>query len=96
MDLTEFTINTSIVETTRFAPFELNGGYMPSMMKKIWSDGRILKGIKSFAETVLQNLANTHDVIIEAHVFQTKCMNAHWAEEPRIVEKLLVYLSTKN
>jgi len=35
VDLTEFTINASIVETTKFAPFKLNGGYMPSMMKEI-------------------------------------------------------------
>ena len=34
-DMTEFTINASIAETTRFAPFELNGGYMPSMIKEL-------------------------------------------------------------
>ena len=96
MDLTEFTINASIAETTRFAPFKLNGGYIPFMMKEIWSDGRISKGIRLFAEMALQNLADAHDVIIEPCVFQTKCTNACWAEEPRIVEGSLVYLSTKN
>ena len=96
VDLTEFAINVSIAETTWFAPFELNGGYMPSMMKEIRSDERISKGIRSFAETALQNLADAHDAIIEARVFQTKRTNACRAEEPRIVEGSLVYLSTKN
>jgi len=30
VNMTEFAINASISETTRYAPFELNGGYMPS------------------------------------------------------------------
>jgi hypothetical protein len=35
IDLTEFAINASILETTRYAPFELNGGHMPSMIHEI-------------------------------------------------------------
>jgi len=96
VDLTEFVINASIAETTKFAPFELNGGYMPSMMKEIRSDEAIPRGIRSFAETALQNLANTHDAIIKMHVFQTSCTNAHRKSEPDIMEGTLVYLSTKN
>jgi len=34
----EFAINSSILKTTGYAPFELNYGYMPSMIKEIWSD----------------------------------------------------------
>jgi hypothetical protein len=34
VDLTEFAINASISRVTRYAPFELNGGYMPSMIKE--------------------------------------------------------------
>ena len=96
VDLTEFAINASITEMTKFAPFELNGGYMPSMLKEIWSDTVILKGIQTFAEAALQNLADAHDAIIEAYVFQTNQMNTHWKEELAIVEGMLVYLSTKN
>jgi len=76
VNLTEFAINASITEMTRFAPFELNGGYMPSMMKEIRSDEAIPRGIKLFAETALQNLTDTHDAIIEACVFQTSHTNA--------------------
>ena len=96
VDMTEFAINASIAETTKFAPFELNGGYMPSMMKEIHSDEAIPRGIKSFAEAALQNLADAHDAIIETRVFQTSRTNAHRKKEPEIVEGTLVYLSTKN
>jgi hypothetical protein len=48
-NMTEFVINASVSETTRYAPFELNGGYMPSMIQEFRSDGAIPKGIKSFA-----------------------------------------------
>jgi len=96
IDMTEFVINASIVETTKFVPFELNEGYMPSMLKEIWSDDIIPKGIKSFAEAVLWNLADVHDAIIEARVFQTSHVNACRRTKPEIVEGSLVYLSTKN
>ncbi len=33
--MTEFAINASVSKTTGYAPFELNGGYMPSMIKEI-------------------------------------------------------------
>jgi len=96
IDMTEFTINVSIVETTKFVPFELNGGYMPSMLKEIRSDDIILKGIKSFPEAALRNLADVHDAIIEVRVFQTSHVNTRRRTEPEIVEGSLVYLSTKN
>jgi len=35
IDMVEFTINLSISGTTGYAPFELNGGYMPLMIKEI-------------------------------------------------------------
>jgi len=45
VDLTEFAINASIAETMKFVPFELNGGYMPSMLKEIHSENAIPRGI---------------------------------------------------
>jgi hypothetical protein len=49
VDLTEFAINASISHVTRYAPFELNGGYMPSMIKEICADRVTPQGIKTFA-----------------------------------------------
>jgi len=65
-DMTEFAINASITETTKFAPFELNAGYMPSMLKEICLDNAIPVGIWAFAEAALQNLADAYNSIIEA------------------------------
>jgi hypothetical protein len=70
VDLTEFTINASVSRVTRYAPFELNGGYMPSIIKEICADGVTPQGIKTFANQALQNLADAHDAIIETRVFQ--------------------------
>jgi len=95
-DMTEFAINASITETTKFAPFKLTGGYMPSMLKEICSNNAIPVGIWAFTEAALQNLADAHDSIIEAQVIQTHHMNARCVAEPEIQEGTLVYLSTKN
>ena len=84
VDFTEFAINASIAEMTKFAPFELNGGYMPSMIKEIHSDKVIPRGIRIFTEMALQNLVEAHDAIIEAQVFQMRCTNERCAPEPDI------------
>jgi hypothetical protein len=55
----------SISGTTKYAPFKLNSGYMPSMICKICSDDIISKGIKEFAQQALQNLAEAHNTIIK-------------------------------
>jgi hypothetical protein len=49
VDLTEFAINVSVSRVTKYAPFKLNGGYMPSMIKEIRADGVTPQGIKTFA-----------------------------------------------
>ena len=44
--MTEFAINASVSKITKFALFELNGVYMPFMLRGIRFDSMILKGIK--------------------------------------------------
>ncbi|KAF9542419.1 hypothetical protein CPC08DRAFT_611386, partial [Agrocybe pediades] len=87
---------SSISETTRYAPFELNGGYMPSMLTNARTDAVVSQGIKGFAHQALLNLAEAHDSIIEARVRQTATANAKRGTEPPFTEGSLVYLSTKN
>ena len=96
IDMVEFAINSSISETTGYAPFELSGGYMPSMIKEFRKNENTAKGVRSFAITALQNLADAHDAIIEARSFQTEKANQRRGEEPHIAIGSLVYLSTKN
>lgn len=96
IDTTEFAINASISNMTWYAPFKLNNGYMPSMLREIRSEGGLAPGVKRFAETTLCNLADAHDAIIESRVFQTFHANRKRGEEPLISAGALVYLSTKN
>ena len=94
--MTEFAINVSMSGTTKFAPFELNGGYMPSMIREVRSGQAIPNGIKVFAMQALQNLAEAHDTIIETRAFQTRRANNARGEEPSISKGDLVYLLTQN
>jgi hypothetical protein len=94
--MTEFAINASISETTKYAPFELNGGYMPSMIREIRSNEGAAKGIRSFAESALEHLAEAHDAIIEARALQTHHSNKRRGDELTIAAGDLVYLSSKN
>ncbi len=93
---TEFVINASISDTTRYTLFELNNSYMPSMLREIRRGDTIAPGIRRFAETALCNLADAHNVIIESHVFQTYHANKKRRDEPVIAMGDLVYLLTKN
>jgi hypothetical protein len=65
IDMVEFAINSSISESTGYAPFKLSRGYMPSMIKEIRTNESFASGVRSFAATALENLADTHDAIIE-------------------------------
>ena len=94
--MTEFAINASISESTGFAPFELNGGFMPAMMAKADTGQAVSPGVRAFAETALRNLADAHDALIASRVFQRHYANKRRQEEPKIAEGDLVYLSTKN
>ncbi|KAG6870650.1 hypothetical protein C0995_011535, partial [Termitomyces sp. Mi166 len=49
-----------------------------------------------FAQIALMNLANAHNAIIEACVFQTQQANDCRSNDPDIEKGSLVYLSTKN
>jgi hypothetical protein len=94
--MTEFAINASISESTGFAPFELNGAYIPAMMANVDTRQAVSPGVRAFAETALRNLADAHDALIASRVFQRHYANKHRREDPKIAEGDLVYLATKN
>jgi hypothetical protein len=72
----EFTINAGISESTGFAPFELDGTYMPMMIRQLPESNMAPLGIRTFAQQALQNLAAAHDAIIASRVFQRHYANA--------------------
>ena len=41
----EFAINASVGDATKLAPFEINCGYMPTMMREVKASERIPPGI---------------------------------------------------
>jgi hypothetical protein len=96
LPLVEFAINSSINASTEFAPFELARGYMPFMIREYPKGNNLPRGVRSFAEQALRNLAEAHDAIIAARVFSTIQANKHRSAEPVIEAGMLVYLSTKN
>jgi transposase InsO family protein len=94
--MTEFAINSSISESTGFAPFELTYGYMPSMIKKFPADKSFPPGVSAYASQALHYVADAHDSIIANRVFQRHHANRRRSAEPSIAVGNLVYLSTKN
>jgi hypothetical protein len=96
LDIVEYAINSSVSTSTGYAPFELNYGYMPRMMKELRSPKALNKGIKEFASRVLSNVVAAHDAIIEARSFQTLHANSKRDEDLILQKGDLVYLLTKN
>ena len=73
--ITEFAINSNISSSTGFAPFELNYGYMPSLIGGIMPFEKAKPGIRRFVNQVVKNLEMAHDAILESRVNQTRHAN---------------------
>ena len=82
--------------STGYAPFFLNGGHIPSMIRDLGNLGVGVPGVTEFVKKALLHLMDAHDALIEARGFQTVYANRHQMKEPLIKEGDLVYLSTKN
>ncbi len=95
VNLTEFTINASVSQTMKFAPFKLNGRYLPSMLKE-YPQGSTPPGVCKFAQQALINVVEAHDSIIESRVFQTHHANKRRTADPALNKGDMVYLSTRN
>ena len=96
LPLTEFAINSNISSSTGFAPFELNYGYMPSLIGGIMPFENAKPGIKRFINQALTNLGMAHDAIIESRVNQTRQSNKRQKAETPFTVGNKVYLSTQN
>jgi hypothetical protein len=64
--LMEFSINSNISSSTGFAPFELNYGYMPTLIGRITPMEKAKPGMKQFVTQALSNLEMAHDTILES------------------------------
>ncbi len=98
--MTEFAINSSTSATTGFAPFELNYGYMPTILRGLENEPA-LPGVKNFAEQAVENVRQAHDAIIATRVSQTHQANKGRREEnpdadPDFKVGKMAYLATAN
>jgi len=67
--LIKFTINPSIENATGLAPFKINYGYMPTMMKEMRAMEKTLQGVKTFTRDALKNITLAHDMLIKDRIF---------------------------
>jgi hypothetical protein len=104
--LVEFALNSSISGSSTFAPFELNYGYMLSMIRLATHMPGKVPGVKSFVDQAADNLLAAHDAIIASRVRQTHHANKKRRTENPDIDNNdsefqfkvndLVYLSTEN
>jgi len=94
--LAEFAINSNISSSTGFAPFELNYGYMPTLIGGITPMEKAKPGVKRFVTQALSNLEMAHDAILESRVTQTYQANRRRRPEMPFAVGDKAYLSTEN
>jgi hypothetical protein len=82
--LTEFAINSSINQATGMAPFELNYGYMPVVMRQLPAVEHAPPGVRTLAMNALRNMAVAHDALIAERVVQQFHADKHRCDEPDI------------
>jgi hypothetical protein len=92
--MVEFTINSTISNSSGFALFELNCGYIPSMNPSTRPEPSSVPGVKHFVNKALQNLSEVHNAIIKSRVCQTYHTNRQRAQNDTFAASDLVYVST--
>ena len=91
--MAEFAINSTVSSTTEFTPFELNYGWIPTMVKGV--DNTPFQGVHEFVDQAVMNLSTAHDAIIANRVMQTHHSNKQRGKEHFLPVGSLVYLSTE-
>ena len=94
--MVEFALNSNLSSSTGFAPFELNYGFMPTLIGGITPMEKAKPGVRDFVNQALANLEAAHDAIIESRVTQTYHANKKRRAETPFAVGDKVYLSTEN
>ena len=69
--LIEFAINANIGNAMGLAPFKINYGYMPAIMKEMRAMEKKPQGVKTF-KNALKNMTLAHDTLIKDRIFQQR------------------------
>jgi hypothetical protein len=95
LPLVEFAMNSSVSASTGHAPFELNYGWMPHMIKgPEFNSPR--EGVKLFVENIKDVLDKMFDKLITQRTRQATKANKHRREGQGFKVGDLVFLSTEN
>jgi hypothetical protein len=92
--MVEFMLNSTVSNSSGFAPFDLNYGYTPIVNLGITPKPSTVPGVKHFITHALQNLVDAHDTIIESRVHQTHNTNCHRRDNNTFTVGDLIYVST--
>jgi hypothetical protein len=97
LPMAEFAINSLHNKSTRFAPFKVNYGYLPTLQGLLDTIPDDVKpGIRAYVDKARKHLRQAHDSIIASQVFQTHYANRLRQEEPNLKVGDKVWLSTEN
>ena len=91
----EFAINSSINGSSKITPFEINYGWLPTMITGFTAKSPFT-GVQEFADRAIRNIDEAHDALIASRIDQTHHANKRRREEPVITTGSKVYLSTAN
>ena len=89
-------MNSNLSSLTGFTPFELNYGFMPTLISGITPMEKAKPGVQKFINQVIVNLETAHNAIIESHVTQMCQANKKRRAEMPFAGGDKVYLSTEN
>lgn len=95
LPMVELAINSSVSESTGFAPFELTYGYLPKVIQS--TETSEFAGVQDFADSARDSVAQAHDALIASRVRQTHAANTRrQPDDDRLEMGKFAYLSTEN
>ena len=95
LPMVEFSINSSVVASMGYMPFELTYRYVPKMIKTI--EKTKYPRVQDFANKARDMVLNAHDTLIRAQIDQTYHANQKWqGDDKRLITGNKAYLSTEN
>ena len=95
LPMVEFAINSSVSESTGFAPFELTYGYLPKTIQSVGTSE--FAGVQEFADNAKELVMQAHDALIASRIRQThNANNQRRPDDERLQVGNKAYLSTEN
>jgi hypothetical protein len=95
LPLVEFAMNSAINESTGYAPFELNYGWMPKLIGGLDFESP-REGVKQFVKNIRNVLDRTFDKLVTQRTCQAVKANRHCREGQKFNVGDLILLSTEN